>query len=297
MNILISGASGLIGSALVESLEADDHTTYALTRSPKGDREIGWDIDAGKLDLSGLPPLDAVVHLAGENVADSRWSEDKKGRIRESRILGTRLLCERLAGLDPNPPVLVSASGINYYPSSPSQVYDESGPLGGGFLSAVCREWEAAADPARGAGIRVVHPRIGLVLSSQGGALGKLLPVFRLGLGGPIGNGRQRMSWIALDDLVGIIRFAIENPDVDGPVNAVAPEPATNREFTRALARAVRRPAFVPVPAFAIRKMFGEMGEETVLGDVAAVPGKLREAGYAFRQPELEKALAQIVKL
>ena len=234
MNILITGASGLIGSALTGKLAGAGHEVTRLGRSSRaaGPRQMRWDPAAGELDAGALEGFDAVVHLAGENIASGRWTAAKRERIRSSRVEGTRLLAHSLARLSRRPEVLVSASAIGYYGNRGDEPLDEQSPPGSGFLADVCRQWEAAAEPAREAGIRVVHPRIGLVLSVSGGALAKMLPVFRLGLGGPIGSGRQYVSWITLDDLVEVIRHVTVAESYQGPVNAVAPQPVTNREFT-----------------------------------------------------------------
>lgn len=293
MRILITGASGFVGRALTAKLEGEGHEVWRLTRHPQSAKDLRWSVDSGSLDLSNVPPFAAVVHLAGENVAGGRWSERRKAEIMNSRVRGTRLLCETLAGLALKPETLLSASGISYYQSDEERIHDETSPLGRGFLAEVCREWEAATEPASSAGIRVAQLRIGIVLGPEGGALAKMLPAFRLGMGGRLGHGRQRMSWVSLDDLLGIIGFLLSRAELHGPFNAVSPTPVTNAEFTQALGRALRRPTMLPVPAWVLRTAFGEMAEPMLLGDLAVMPKRLRDAGFAFRHAALEAALAQ----
>ncbi len=297
MKILLTGASGLIGSALTAKLTDAEHEVTRLVRSSpnRERREIQWDPSAGRLDAAALEGFDAVVHLAGESIATGRWTAAKKERIRSSRVQGTRLLAETLARLQRPPEILVSASAIGYYGDRGDEELDEGSAPGSGFLAEVCRQWEAAAEPAGEAGIRVVHPRIGLVLSATGGVLAKMLPMFRLGLGGPIGSGRQYVSWITLDDLVGAICHVIATDSLSGPVNAVAPEPATNREFTRALGRALRRPARLPAPAFALRAMLGTMADELLLASTRVIPRRLVDSGFAFDDPDLEPAFRRLL--
>ncbi len=299
MNLLVTGSSGLVGSALVSFLEAAGHRLTRLVRSqprpvpPRRD-EVFWDPDAGRLDSSALEGLDAVVHLAGENIA-GRWTARKKARIRESRINGTCLLAESLAGLTHPPAVLVAASAMGYYGDRGDTVLIEESSPGEGFLAGVCRDWEAAAKPAAQKGIRVVHLRIGLVLSRAGGALARMLPPFKLCLGGRIGNGRQYMSWIAIDDLVQVIAHALTAQVLAGPVNAVAPNPVTNLEFTRTLGRVLHRPTIFPMPAFAARLAFGEMGQELLLASQRVEPARLIASGYSFRFPVLGGALGHVL--
>jgi uncharacterized protein (TIGR01777 family) len=298
MKILISGASGLIGSALVGRLAEDGHAVARLVRSPPrpDQSDIQWDPAHGKLDCSALEGFDAVVHLAGENIAQGRWTDAKKARIRDSRVQGTRLLAQTLAGSPRAPKVLVSASAIGFYGNRGDEELDEDSPGGKGFLADVCRAWESAAQPAADAGIRVVNLRFGVVLSAAGGALAKLLPVFRLGLGGPTGSGRQYMSWITLDDLVEVILHVVMTDSLDGPVNAVAPQPVTNRQFARTLGRVLRRPAFFRTPACPLRIMLGEMADELLLSSARVLPRRLLDSGFAFRDPGLEQALARLLK-
>jgi uncharacterized protein (TIGR01777 family) len=293
MIIAVTGASGLVGSALVSALETDEHLVRRLVRRDVQDseREIRWDPAAGTIDAAELEGIDAVVHLAGENLAARRWNAAVKTEIRESRVRGTRLLAEMLAALVNKPDVLVSASGVGYYGDRGADVVDESSPLGSGFLAEVCRDWEVATESATRAGIRVVKLRTGVVIAAQGGALAKMLLPFKLGLGGVIGSGRQYWSWIALDDLVSAIKFALENRALSGPVNAASPEPVTNREFTKTLGRALGRPTIFPLPAFAARLALGEMADEMLLASTRVAPRVLSQAGFVFEYPRLEPAL------
>ncbi len=296
MNVLVTGSRGLIGSALVSFLEASGHRVTKLIRSkPRpGLAEVQWDPDAGRLDGSALEGLDGVLHLAGENIV-GRWTAKKKARIRESRINGTCLLAESLAGLARPPAVLVAASAIGYYGDRGDTVLKEESSSGEGFLAGVCRDWEAATKPAVQKGIRVVHLRIGLVLSRAGGALARMLPPFRLGVGGKIGSGNQYMSWIAIDDLVRVIAHVLAKVDLGGAVNTVAPNPITNLEFTRTLGRVLHRPTLFPMPAFALRLGFGEMGQELLLASQRVEPARLLATGFSFRFPVLEDALRHVL--
>ncbi|HKV44130.1 MAG TPA: TIGR01777 family oxidoreductase [bacterium] len=297
MHIAISGSHGLIGSALASALASDGHRVVRLVRAPSaaGDDRIGWDPAAGVIDRAALDGLDAVVHLAGESVGSGRWTPAKKARIRDSRVGGTRLLTRALADLAHRPQVLICASAVGYYGSRHDQILVEESASGRGFLADVCREWEAAAEPARRAGIRVVHLRTGLVLTSTGGVLAKLLPIFRLGLGGRLGGGYQWMSWITLDDVVGAIAYSLRRDTVRGPLNLVSPQPITNQEFTAILGRVLHRPAIVAVPAVVLRAVLGEAAGE-VLGSQRAHPAKLLTEGFAFRHPELEPALHHLLR-
>jgi uncharacterized protein len=296
MNILVTGASGLIGSALVSSLTATGHEVTRLVRAqPKpGEKAARWDPLAGTIDTSAFEGVDAVVHLAGENIAE-RWTPAKKVNIRDSRVKGTQGLCEALARLASPPKVLVSASAIGYYGDRGAELLTEESPPGRGFLAEVCRAWEAATEPARQVGLRIIHLRFGVVLSPAGGALAKILPPFRLGLGGVLGSGRQYMSWIALDDAVGAIQHAILTDGLQGPTNAVAPRAVTNQEFTKTLGTILGRPTVFPLPAFAARLMFGEMADELLLASARVQPAKLLASGYRFHYPELEGALRRLL--
>ena len=297
MKILVTGATGLVGSALIQSLTSSGHSVVRLVRSQASpDRsDVRWDPNAGTIDKAGLEGLDAVVHLAGENIAEGRWNEEKKRRIRDSRVKGTRLLCETIAQLERPPKVLVSASAIGYYGDRGDEVLREDSKPGTDFLSDVCREWEAATEPAKQKGIRVVNLRIGVVLSSAGGALAKMLTPFQLGVGGKLGNGEQYISWITLDDLIGVIYYTLTNDALSGPVNAVAPNPVTNLEFTKSLGRVLSRPTIFPMPAFAVRLAFGEVADALLLSSTRVQPARLQENGYQFKYPELEDGLRQVL--
>lgn len=287
----------MVGSALVAALEGQGHLVRRLVRQEVQDaeREIRWNPAAGEIDAAELNGVDAVVHLAGENIAGRRWNDDFKRRILNSRVQGTRLLAETLAGLEMKPSVMVSASATGIYGSRGDEEVDELAPSGNGFLAEVCREWEAAAQLAHDADIRLVKLRIGPVLSPKGGALAKMLPPFKLGLGGVIGSGRQYFSWIALDDLVSAIVFALETESLVGPVNAVAPGAVTNRQFTKTLGRVLGRPTIFPMPAFAARLAFGEMADEMLLGGVRVAPHELTAANFQFALPTLEPALRHLL--
>ncbi len=297
MKVLVSGSRGLIGSALVRDLADEGHIVTRLVRPSSktgGDAAI-WDPEKGTVDLGGLEGHDAVVHLAGENIAGSSWTAKRKALIRDSRVRGTQLLCETLSRLERRPAVLVCASATGYYGDRGSEILREDSPPGKGFLSEVCREWEETTREAALKGIRVVNLRIGMVLSPEGGALAKMLPVFRMGAGGRIGSGEQYVSWISLPDLVGVIRHALATDSLEGPVNAVTPHPVTNREFTKSLGRILRRPTVAPLPAFAARLLFGEMADELLLAGARTEPAKLLASGYGFRHPELEGALRSLL--
>jgi uncharacterized protein (TIGR01777 family) len=294
MEVLMSGATGFIGSALTPELGARGHTVRRLTRTPRSEGDIGWDPEAGVIegDVSGT---DAVIHLAGESIAEGRWTEEKKRRILESRQKGTRLLAESVAELSGPPSVMVSVSATGYYGDRGNELLTEESESGDLFLSEVCREWEAAADPAREAGVRVVHPRLGLVLSTEGGALGATLPIFKLGGGGKIGSGRQYWSWVSFDDVIGSILHLMDAEEVSGPVNVVTPDPPTNAEYTRVLGRVLNRPTILTVPASAARVMLGGVADELLLASARVEPMRLEETGYSFRHPELEGALRHLL--
>ena len=291
LRVLVTGSSGLIGAALGTSLEGGGHQVVRLVRRPpESAGEIAWDPAAGRIDAQALEGIDAVIHLSGENIGAGRWTAARRQRIRHSRVASTALLCGALASLRRPPAVLVSASAIGYYGDSDGAA-DETAPAGTGFLSEVTAAWEQASEPARAAGIRVAHARLGPVLSREAGMLKRLLPVFRLGAGGVVGSGRQSISWIGLADAVGALRFLVDNGRAHGPFNVVAPEPASNREFTRTLAAVLRRPAFAPVPGLAIRLLFGEMGDQLILKGKAVVPARLTDLGFRWLEPTLEGAL------
>jgi len=298
MKILVSGASGLIGTALLPALRAEGHTVGRLVRPEAGRAgpgDVAWDIGAGTIDVAALARFDAVVHLAGASVAALRWTTAVRQRIRASRIDSARLLARAIAAQERPPRVLVQASAVGYYGDRGDEILTETSAPGRGFLSRVCIDWEAEAAPAASRGVRGVFLRFGVVLSARGGALAKMLPVFRLGIAGRIGGGRQFMPWLALDDAVGIVRHALTNDALAGPANAVAPEQVTNAGFTRALGRVLRRPTLVPLPAFAARLALGDVADEMLLASLRVVPERLAAGGYLFRHPSLEPALESIL--
>ena len=297
MRILVSGSTGLVGSVLVPRLLADGHQVVRLLREKTvpGEKGIAWNPAAGILDAKTLEGFEAVVHLAGESIASGRWTHAKKARIRDSRVVGTALLADRIAGLPRPPGVLLCASAIGFYGNRGDETLREDSPPGKDFLGRVCRDWEAASEPAARKGVRVVRLRFGVILSPAGGALAKMLTPFRLGLGGPIGDGRQYMSWIAIDDAVDSLLHALTPKLPAGPVNIVSPNPATNAEFTRTLGRVLGRPAFLPMPAFAARLAFGEMADALLLSSQRVAPDRLVASGYAFRYPALEQALRHLL--
>jgi hypothetical protein len=309
MKILISGSTGLVGSALVPRLLAGGHLVVRLVRprpagpQPATGREpavarepvVSWDPADGTIDAAALEGLDAVVHLAGESVVAGRWNEARKARIRGSRVDGTRLLSAALARLSRRPQVLVSASAIGYYGSRGEDVLREDSAPGTDFLSRVCREWEEATAPAAASGIRVVQARFGFILSPAGGGLKQMLPPFKMGAGGRLGDGRQYLSWVSIDDVTGAIEHGLTTTTLRGPVNVVAPNQVTNAEFTRTLARVLSRPAFLPMPAFAARLVFGEVADALLLASQRVEPARLKQSGYRFRHPDLEAALRRLL--
>ena len=292
MRILLSGASGLIGSALKPYLAREGLEVVLLKRTALkvGRMQPSWDPVAGRIALPGAGPLDAVIHLSGETIAQ-RWTAAAKDRIRHSRVAGTRLLCEALIRLPKPPGILICASATGYYGSRGEELLDEQSAPGCDFLAEVCRDWEAATHSTAEYGIRVVNLRLGIVLAAQGGALKKMLPAFRLGLGGRMGQGRQYWSWIAMDDLLAIIRRLLHDEALHGPVNAVSPHPVTNEDFTRILGKVLHRPAFFTMPAAVVKLLFGEMGEAALLASCRVRPARLEQCGFAFQFPELAGAL------
>lgn len=296
LRFLVSGASGMVGRALVPFLRSQGHEVVRLVRhKTRATDEIFWDPLKGILDLAHVRPFDAVVHLAGESIASGRWTTSRREAIRASRVLGTRTLVTALDRLRHRPYVLVTASATGFYGEAGNNKLFEDTKRGQGFLAEVCEAWEREAAAARGFGIRVAKLRTGVVLTPAGGALAKLLPLFAKGLGGRIGSGAQWMSWISIDDLVGAIYHAVLDQRCNGPVNAVSPEPVTNAEFTATLARILRRPAALPVPAMALRAAFGAMATETLLASQRVLPGRLDEAQYVFRYERLESALRHVL--
>ena len=298
MDIAITGASGLIGTALSASLTSQGHRPIALVRraAKAGADEIQWDPAGGTIDAASLEGIDAVVHLAGAGIGDKRWTDDRKKVIRDSRTEGTSVLATALAGLSAKPSVFVSGSGIGYYGSQGDSVLTEADPAGTGFLADVCVEWEAATAPASDAGIRTALARTSVVMSDQGGTLKKQLLLFKLGLGGRFGPGAQWLSWISLTDEVRALEFMITN-DIAGPVNLCAPNPVTNLEFTKALGSVLKRPTLVPVPLFGPKLLFGsELVEQLILASQKGMPSVLTKAGFTFEDPELEPALHRLLK-
>lgn len=298
MDVAVSGATGLVGKTLCQALDDGGHSIRRLVRNatPLSNQAIYWDPANGVLAPEALEGLDAIIHLAGEPIAAGRWTSARKARIRSSRVKGTQLLCERLAACSVPPPLLISASAIGIYGNRGDESLDESSGPGRGYLSEVCQDWEAATRVASAAGIRVVNLRLGLVLSPTGGALASMLPAFKLGLGGPLGPGTQWMSWIHMDDLIGAILHILMDDAMAGPVNAVSPEPVSNGTFSKALGRAIGRPAILPAPAPLLRIVLGEMADELLLSSARVLPGQLIESEFAFRHPDLECALQDIFR-
>jgi uncharacterized protein (TIGR01777 family) len=294
--IAITGATGLLGSALSHFLTTGGHRVVRLSRRPARDPDtFVWDPERGLLDPGALPALDAVVHLAGESIAGGRWTDARKAAIHRSRVVGTRTLAESLAALPSPPRTLLCASAVGYYGTGGDPVTEESGP-GRGFLAETCQAWEAAAEPAAAAGLRVVHLRIGLVLTPAGGLLRLLLPLFRAGLGGRVGPGTQGMSWVGIDDVVGAFHHALHLERLRGPVNVTAPHPVSNADFSRTLAEVLARPALVPAPSFGVRLVMGrEMADETALGGPRVLPARLISSGYRFRHESLEDAMRHLL--
>ena len=295
MKVLVTGSHGLIGSALIPRLEADGHTATRLVRGVPGPGEVAWDPAAGTIDRAGVEGHDGVVHLAGVGIGEHRWTDEHKRAVLDSRVKGTTLLSETLATLDQKP-VLVSSSAVGYYGNRGDEELTEASAPGNDFLAQICTAWEAATSAAEAAGVRVVHLRTGIVLSGTGGALKQMLTPFKLGLGGRLGSGRQWFSWITLDDEVGAILHALTHAEISGAMNATAPNPAINADFTKALGRALHRPTVVPVPKFGLKLLFGnEMAETMLLSGQRVLPTVLQRTGYQFAQPTLEGALASVL--
>lgn len=291
MRIAVTGSSGLIGGALVPHLRAQGHDVLRMVRQASGaPDEVAWDPMGGTVDVAGLLGIDAVIHLAGAGVGDHRWTDAYKATIRDSRSVGTATLATALASMDRPPSVLVSGSAIGFYGDTGDTAVDEGTPAGSGFLAEVVVDWESAAQPARDAGIRVVHPRTGLVVAGRGGAWAKLWPLVRLGVGGKFGTGRQWWSFISLRDELAALTYLVHNP-VEGPVNLTAPHPVTNAEMTKAMGQLLRRPTVFAVPAKALEIALGEFSSE-ILGSARVLPTRLLEAGFEFQDPTIEKALA-----
>ena len=296
MKILIAGASGLVGSALVPALRQEGHEVVALVRRPvRREDEIAWNPAGGELEPAVLATTDAIVNLAGENIAAGRWTAARKEALRSSRLDSTHTLVRALARAEPRPRVLVNASAVGFYGDRGDEVLTEDSPVGRGFLPGLCAAWEADAQAAEAAGARVVRLRLGVVLAREGGALTRLLPVFRWGLGGRLGDGRAWMSWIAIDDLVRVISTVLADPRWHGAINAVAPGPVTNGEFTAALGQRLHRPTFLPVPRRLLELVYGEMAGATLFASARVMPDRLLAGGFAFRQPTIAAALRHVL--
>lgn len=292
MKIAVTGASGLIGTALSQQLRADGHTVVPVVRTAAGPDAIAWDPMAGTIETAKLEGIDAVVHLAGAGIGDKRWSDAYKKTILDSRVKGTEVLTTALASLQNKPSVLISGSAIGYYGATGNEAVTESAPAGNDFLADVCVQWENAAAPAQQAGIRTVFLRTGIVLSPKGGALKKMLPLFKLGVGGKMGSGRQWWSWISMDDEIGLIQHLL-NGAVNGPVNATAPNPVTNSEMTKALGKALHRPTIAPVPSFGPKLLLGsELAEALLFTSAKVLPAAAQAAGYQFKHSTIEDAFA-----
>lgn len=297
MKVLISGSHGLVGGALVKLLTTNGHECIRLVRHARtaGAAEVEWHPEKGLIDKEQLEGIEAVVHLAGENIAEGRWTSEKKRAILDSRVKGTALLSETLATLRQPPEVFLSASAIGYYGNRGDELLTETSSPGNDFLAHVCHEWEKATTPASEKGIRTVLARFGIILAENGGALAKMLTPFQMGIGGRVGDGKQWMSWISLDDVAGAIQFMLRDRFVNGPVNFVAPNPVTNAEFTKTLGSVLSRPTFLPVPAFAVRLAFGEMADSLLLASQKVEPAVLKARGFAFNWPRLELTLKHLL--
>lgn len=291
MKVAITGASGLIGTALTASLKADGHEVAPLVRRPaRSADEVSWDPKGGTVDLDRLAGTDAVVNLAGAGIGDHRWTDSYKREIRDSRVLGTGTLVRALLALDPRPRVLVSGSAIGWYGDTGDRAVDESAQPGQGFGAEVAQAWERAADPARDAGMRVVHPRTGLVVTRKGGAWGRMWPLFQLGLGGRFGSGKQYWTFVSMRDEIAALRRMIDDDSLEGPYNVTAPNPVTNAENAAAMGRVLHRPVLLPVPAFALRAVLGEMSQD-IFSSIRVLPTRLTEAGFTFQDPTIDDAL------
>jgi len=294
VKVAITGASGLIGTALSASLRADGHQVRSLVRrNPRSSDEVQWDPARRRLDPVALADVDGVVHLAGAGIADKRWTDSRRREVLDSRVDATTAVAQALAAAEPRPRFLVSASAVGWYGDTGDRPVDETDPAGDGFLAEVCRRWEAATAPASDSGVRVTFPRTGLVLSRRGGLMGRLLPLFKLGLGGRLGSGDQYWPWISLADEIAALRFLMA-AEVSGPVNLTGPEPVTNAEFTKTLGSVLGRPTLAAVPGFALKLVVGDFAEEGILAGQRAMPRVLTEAGFGFSHPTLREALEYI---
>ena len=293
--MLIAGSSGLVGGALVSALTDKGAEITRAVRSSPGAGEIEWHPNQDEINPATLDGFDAVINLAGENIAEGRWTDEKKRRIRDSRVNGTHLLSEAMAKLGHRPRTFLCASATGFYGDRGDEILDEESESGGGFLAGVCREWEKATDPAVQAGVRVVNLRFGPILAREGGMMSKLLTPFKMGVGGKIGSGNQYISWVAIDDVVGAIKLALTDESVRGPLNVVSPNSVTNEEFTKTLGHVLSRPTVMAVPAFAARLAFGEMADEMLLVSQRVIPKRLSEAGYGFQYSELEGAFRKYI--
>jgi len=295
MKIAIAGASGLVGKALTPLLEAEGHDVVRLVRSSPRAGEIEWHPNQDSIETGKLEGFDAIINLAGENVAEGRWTDDKKKKIHDSRVHGTHLLSEAISKLMSKPRVFLCASATGIYGDRGDETLDEQSESGGGFLAGVCREWEKATEPAARAGVRVVNLRFGPILARAGGMLEKMLTPFKMGLGGKIGSGKQYISWIGIEDSVAAMKLALNDQSIHGPLNIVSPKPVTNERFTRALGEVLSRPTVMAMPAFAARLAFGEMADEMLLVSQKVIPKRLRAAGFQFEYSDLEIALQHYV--
>jgi uncharacterized protein len=295
MRIAIAGASGLVGSALIPSLEADGAEIIRLVRSSPRANEVEWHPNQDEVDPAKLDGFDAVINLAGENIAEGRWTDEKKRKIRDSRVHGTHLLSEAIAKTARKPQVFLCASATGIYGDRDDEILTEQSDSGGGFLAGVCREWEKATEPASKAGVRVVNLRFGPILAREGGMMEKMLTPFKMGLGGKVGSGKQYISWVAIDDAVNAIVLALKNNSIRGPLNIVSPNPVTNEKFTKTLGEVLSRPTVMAMPAFAARLAFGEMADEMLLVSQRVMPKRLKDAGFVFQDAELEPALRRLL--
>ncbi len=295
MNILITGSSGLIGTHLMDVLTSNDHKVLRMLRSHPDEQAFYWDPSAGIIKMDDSIDIDAVINLAGPSISDGRWSEKRKKLILDSRVDGTRLLSDTLAAMHNKPKVFISGSAIGYYGDTGDQVVDEDSEPGSGFLAEVAWQWEEATRTASEAGIRTVNIRTGVVLSPEGGMLAKLLLPFKMGLGGIIGSGQQYLSWVSLNEVVNMIHFILENESIAGPVNLVSKQPVTNHTFTKTLGSVLKRPTFIPLPAYVVKLAFGEMGEELLLSGARVLPNRLIEGGYNFKDVDLKSTLASLL--